>query len=1011
MVPANDNTMTDYRTVEGESQCRAIFENSLDALLFVNSKNRNQIISANPSACNMFNAASEKLSTVSLDSLLNKADAQTQLMLRELDEKGSSKGTVSFVREDQTRFSAEVSLNTFLVCKEQPRTLVIIRDLSEAIEKENVLREYSAELEKLNRRLLLATKSANMGIWEWDASSERLTWDEGMHEIFAVDQNRRHFSLEEWSGLVVEEDRQRALHEMMNALTSGQYESEYKIQAGHSIRHIRATGIVEKNAEGKAIRIIGMKWDVTKEKKAEERVRNSENVLRNIDANSADMICSVNEKSQFIHVSAACKRILGYNPDEMIGKALIDFVHPDDKERTLLTAQYIMAGNPIQNFENRYIHKDGSPIPLIWAVRWDKADRIRYGVARDAREIKKAEKIIASERRRLKDLVTNAPVSMCILKGKDHVFDMVNAAYEELSGRTNIIGKTVREVFPEVESQGFYKLLDTVFETGVPFIHNEHPLRLDVKGDGVLKEIYLNFIYQPYRNSDGEVEGIYYFGVDVTEQVESRKKIEQADQRYRQIVETAEEGIWVIDKDDVTTFVNDKLCGLLEYTREEMLGRQLDHFLHKESKVEVSEGMERRRKGKSGRSHVKYITKNGKELWANVSANPLFDSDGNYNGALAMITDITAQRQTEEENEKLGFVASLTVNSVMITDAKGRITWVNKGFERATEYAHQEVLGKFPTDFLQGIATDPRTIRYIQGCYKNEIGFRVEVLQYSKSNRPHWMDVEAVPLRDRYGKLNGFIAIQHDITERKESEKEKLSLIDNLQKRNQELQQFSYIVSHNLRAPIAKILGLASIIKPNDEENRVLLDVVAEEANQLDDIIKDINTIVSARKSPSDKMEFVELKTMASQVLQSFEDEIASMGISVRAEFPTVEKVFYIKSYLYSILYNLISNAIKYRRQYVPLEIEIKACPDDKFICLQIQDNGSGIDLKKNGSKIFGLYKRFHEDKIAGKGVGLHLVKTHAEALGGRVEVESQINHGTIFKIFLPNNYGTESVG
>lgn len=1009
MIPANRKVVPDYTTVEGESQCQAIFENSLDALLFVNPKNRNQIISANPSACSMFKAASEKLRAATLESLLDK-DAPADLMLSGHEKKGTSKATVSLVRDDQTKFLAEVSLNTFLVRDEHPRTLVIIRDLSESIEKEIALREYSAEREKLSTRLLLATKSANMGIWEWDASREVFTWDEGMHEILPLSHNRRHSSTDEWLGVVIEQDRQRALHELKNAMTSGQYESEYKIRAAHSIRHIRATGILEKNSDGKAVRIIGMKWDVTKERNAEERVRNSENILRNIDANSADMICSVNEKSQFIHVSAACERILGYKPSEMIGRELIDFVHPDDRERTLLTAQYVMAGNSLQNFENCYVHKDGSSVPLIWAVRWDDVDRIRYGVARDAREIKKAEKLIASERQRLKDLVTNAPVSICILKGKDHVFDMVNAAYEELCGRTNIIGKTVREVFPEMESQGIYTMLDSVFKSGVPVLHNEHPLRLNVKDDGTWKEVYLNFTYQPYRNPEGEVEGIYYFGVDVTEQVESRKKIEQVDQRYRQIVETAQEGIWVIDKDDVTTFVNDKLCDLLEYTREEILGRKLDDFLHRESLEEVSEGMKKRREGESGRSHVKYKTKNGRQLWANVSANPLFDDHGNYNGALAMITDITAQRKTEEENEKLGFVASLTVNSVIITDAKGRITWVNKGFERVTEYSHQEVLGKYPIDFLQGMATDPRTILYMQHCYQKEVGFRVEVLQYSKSNRPHWMDVEAVPLRGSSGKLNGFIAIQHDITERKESEKEKLSLIDNLQKRNQELQQFSYIVSHNLRAPIAKILGLASIIKPNDKENAELLDLVAEEANQLDDIIKDINTIVSARKLPIEKMELLDLKSMTSQVLQTFEDEIANKGISVRADFPTVEKVLYIRSYLYSILYNLISNAIKYRRQDVPLEIGITAYLHEDFICLQIQDNGSGIDLKKNGSKIFGLYRRFHDDKISGKGVGLHLVKTHAEALGGRVEVESQINHGTIFRIFLPDNYGTESV-
>ena len=93
------------------------------------------------------------------------------------------------------------------------------------------------------------------------------------------------------------------------------------------------------------------------------------------------------------------------------------------------------------------------------------------------------------------------------------------------------------------------------------------------------------------------------------------------------------------------------------------------------------------------------------------------------------------------------------------------------------------------------------------------------------------------------------------------------------------------------------------------------------------------------------------------------------------------------------------------------MEIKIKTFVHGEFVCLSVRDNGSGIDMKKYESKIFGLYKRFHGDNIPGKGVGLHLVKTHTEALGGRVEISSEVNQGTEIKIYIPNNYGTESIG
>jgi signal transduction histidine kinase len=112
-----------------------------------------------------------------------------------------------------------------------------------------------------------------------------------------------------------------------------------------------------------------------------------------------------------------------------------------------------------------------------------------------------------------------------------------------------------------------------------------------------------------------------------------------------------------------------------------------------------------------------------------------------------------------------------------------------------------------------------------------------------------------------------------------------------------------------------------------------------------------------------------------------------------------------VKSYLYSIMYNLLSNAIKYRSSEVPLTIHLNTLQDKDNICLSVKDNGMGIDMKKHGDKIFGLYNRFHGKKIEGKGIGLNLVRAQAESLGGKVEVGSTVNHGSTFKIFLPLNH------
>ncbi len=937
---------------------------------------------------------------------------------------------------------------------------------------------------------------------------------------------------------VYEEDRQKTIDSASYVMTG-------KLLTNFENRYIRKDGSLvtlswsTRWEEQDRIRY-GVARDVTQKNIAEEKIRQAETLLRNIETNSLDVICTMNSEGLFTYVSPASIKILGYTPAEMVKMKPLELVYEEDKEATAKAGIAVVSGKDITMFENRYIHKNGSLVTLLWSSHYEANDKIIYCIAKDITELKKAEKMIAAERKRLSDLFMNAPVSMCITSGRNHVFELANPIYLQQSGKKDIIGKTGFEVFPELEAQGFQEFINGIYDSGQPFKANEMLFKLDQNGDGQLTEIYQNVLHQPYRDVDGNVAGLFYFGVDVTEQVLARKRIEEAEKRYRQIVETAQEGMWVVDEHDKTTFVNNKMCELFEYTHAEMIGKDIYAFMDDEGKEIAVDLMQKRRDGKSGRGHFKYISKSGREIWTNVSANPLFREDGTYEGALAMITDITEQKNIEEENRKLSAIASLTVNAVIVADIRGRITWVNEGFERITEYTFEEVVGKKPGHILQGPNTDRAVSRYMGECARNGQGFRVEILNYSKSGRPYWLDIEARPLHDSQNRLTGFMAIEQDITERKkfqdtlvrrdnqltlaaqiaklgyweydvltdtftfndqfyavlkttaeevggysmsaerytklfvpteeaeivgrsveeakkavdarftfkaehriiyangemgfvsvhfriikdkegrtikhfgvnqditehkEVELERMALIDRLQNKNKDLQQFSYIVSHNLRAPIAKIMGLVSVIESESAENNFLFEKLSEEAAHLDDVVKDINTIVSARKSKNEKLEPVFFQKELNLIKQVLEDDILESGATIVEDFTTAPEVGTIKSYLYSILYNLVSNAIKYRKPDTPLRIEVKTKQDDKFICLSVQDNGEGIDLAKNGSKIFGLYKRFHKGSVTGKGIGLSLVKTHAESLGGRVEIESELTIGTTFRVYIPKHH------
>lgn len=228
--------------------------------------------------------------------------------------------------------------------------------------------------------------------------------------------------------------------------------------------------------------------------------------------------------------------------------------------------------------------------------------------------------------------------------------------------------------------------------------------------------------------------------------------------------------------------------------------------------------------------------------------------------------------------------------------------------------------------------------------------------------------------------------------------------IENLSKQNQDLEQFSYIISHNLRAPVARILGLMNILDKSEivsPNNQKIIGHLEKSTQSLDEVIKDLTQIISIRKNLTSSKELVNLRTEIDAVLSYFTTQIKQNSIQVAYVFEE-KYINSIKSYVHSIIFNLISNAIKYKSNKRALVVNIKSEIVDNFICLSIQDNGIGIDLTNVDTyKIFGLYQRMH-DHVEGKGLGLYLVKTQIEFLNGKVNIESKLDVGTTFKVYFP---------
>jgi len=220
---------------------------------------------------------------------------------------------------------------------------------------------------------------------------------------------------------------------------------------------------------------------------------------------------------------------------------------------------------------------------------------------------------------------------------------------------------------------------------------------------------------------------------------------------------------------------------------------------------------------------------------------------------------------------------------------------------------------------------------------------------------------------------------------------------------NQQLEQFAFIAAHNLRAPVARILGLGQVLdisQGNRDEEKTIINRLVYTTEELDRVVRDINTILDIRKNNTQVLTKVELTEELEIIKANLEYEIAETQAEIREDFSAANILYTAKPYLDSILLNLIHNAIKYRDPNRKPCIEVKSTAQDGYICLSVSDNGLGINLDMHRRNMFNLYKRFHSH-VEGKGMGLYLVKTQVAALGGKIDVESEVNTGTTFKVYL----------
>jgi signal transduction histidine kinase len=293
-------------------------------------------------------------------------------------------------------------------------------------------------------------------------------------------------------------------------------------------------------------------------------------------------------------------------------------------------------------------------------------------------------------------------------------------------------------------------------------------------------------------------------------------------------------------------------------------------------------------------------------------------------------------------------------------------------------------------------------LKYYHQALKDGKPYSLEAKLITSKQREIWVKVIGHPVIDEWGNITGIRGTLQDIDESKKKEILLQQSMEIIHDQNNRLMNFTHIVSHNLRNHAANIKSSLSLYanEESEQEKDLILKVTNKAADSLNHTIADLSEIVavqSASKQLKTNLHFTDVLRTAKEVLMK---QIIESNANITTDFSACNTINYVPAYLESIFHNFVSNAVKYRRPDVRPEIRVVSSVEDGKVTVSFSDNGLGIDLEKYKEKLFGMYKTFHRHPDA-TGVGLYLTKNQVESLGGSIEVYSEVNVGTTFKVIF----------
>lgn len=480
--------------------------------------------------------------------------------------------------------------------------------------------------------------------------------------------------------------------------------------------------------------------------------------------------------------------------------------------------------------------------------------------------------------------------------------------------------------------------------------------------------------------------------------------------KFKSVFDQAAVGITYVDTNSGQLLeVNKKYCDLLGYTEQEIKHKNIQAIVHPDDLEESFLNFEKLKNGiiREYSTERRHLTKSNNIIWIRLTISPLWEVGTPPTNHIAIVEDVTERKLAEEvifnSQQRIESLINTVDGIVWECDAKTlEFTFISKKVEDILGYTSQEWIST-PNFWANHIYPKDKELclKYYaeQIALKSNLDFEYRMI--AKDGSIVWLrDIVNVIVQN--GAIKNLRGIMIDVTKNKQIEKDLNNSFNLVSEQNKRLLNFSYIVSHNLRSHTSNISSIVDLIdsSESEEEKEEMIQLLKSVSDSLNETMLNLNEIVNIQTNVGLVTENLNLKQYLDNTLSLLSDQIELKGINIISSIENTIEVNYNPAYLQSILYNLISNAIRYSHQERHPTITIDCYVENKKTVLKVSDNGIGIDLNKNGHKIFGMYKKFSTHKDS-KGIGLFITKNQIDAMGGNITVESEPNLGTTFKVYI----------